>query len=271
MQTRICRQEDTETVRKLWNDRFEDGTPGFADFLFSSLKNEDIYVAEDEGKVSAMLISMATLEYGNRKGFYLYSACTARGHENKGLMHRLVSFALEEERKKGRDFCVLVPGEESLYDFYAGLGFETVTYLRRAEIEIPKNIWQNADFDITTAGRFRQVRSRFTSEDIVHYSRADYRKYAQYLYSFGGSTAESSNAFAVYYEEGDTLIVKEMCALNTQYAMKLLQAIRERTGKERAVIYLDDDSELFLGEGKKIKYAMVYGLSKQPYVNLMFE
>ncbi|MBQ3394550.1 MAG: GNAT family N-acetyltransferase [Oscillospiraceae bacterium] len=271
MQTRICRQEDLEQVRKLWSDRFEDGTPGFADFLFSSVKNEDIYIAEQDGNVLAMLISMATLEYGTRKGFYLYSACTARDHENEGLMHRLVPFALKEERKKGRDFCVLVPGEDSLYDFYRDMGFTTLTWLRRAEIEIPKNIWQNADFDITTAGRFRQVRSRFASGEIVHYSQPDYRKYAQYLYSFGGSTAESGNAFAVYYEEDDRLIVKELTALNSQYAMKLLQAIRERTGKEKAVIYLDGDSELFLGEGKKIKYALVYGLDKEPYVNLMFE
>jgi hypothetical protein len=271
MQTRICRPEDKQQVRKLWDDRFEDGTPGFADFLFSNVKNEDIYIAEKDGNVSAMLISMAVLEYGTRKGFYLYSACTAKEHENEGLMHALVPFALEEEKKKGRDFCVLVPGEESLYDFYSGMGFDRVTYLRRAEIEIPKNIWQNADFDITTAGRFRRVRSKFISGEMVHYSQADYRKYARYLYSFGGSTAESNNAFAVYYEEGDRLIVKEMAALNTQYAIKLLQAMRERTGKEKAVIYLDGDSELFLGEGKKIKYALVYGLDKEPYVNLMFE
>ena len=271
MQTRTCRREDLAGARELWMSRFDDGTEGFRDFLFTKTPPENIFVGLEGDTVMAEITAAAALEYKGKKGAYLYSACTRKGEEGKGYMHRLAEYAVRELEGRGYSFFAVVPSDESLFAFWRELGFDNATYLRRAVIDIPKNIWQAAEFDITTAGRFRRMREKFADGEIVNYSRNDYSRYAEYLYTFGGSTAESKDAFAVYYEEGETLEVKELSARDTAYAVKLLQAIRERTGKQTAEIWLPADSSMFLGEGRKVRYAAVRGLSGDIYINLMFE
>lgn len=271
MQFLKAKTEDMTQVRELWTQMFDDGTPGFPEFVFSSCNPENFYIAKEDDKVVAMLISMADMEYKNSKGFYLYSACTVPEYRGKGIMQSLVNFTLEEQKKAGKTFCVLKPATESLYDYWAKLGFTNVTRIRRCELEIKKNIWTNAQFDIVTASRFKNLREKFCDEPFVHYTAKGYESFAYSHYISGGSTAETDDAYAVYYAEGDTLRVVELLAVSTNHAVKLLQAIRERTGCEKAVVYLSPQSNLFLGEGKFENDCAVYGLSDEIYTGLVIE
>ena len=263
--------EDMPQVKSLWTEMFDDGTPGFADFVFSSCHPENFFIAKEGNRVVSMLISMADMEHKNRKGFYLYSACTLPEYRGKGIMHSLVQFTLEEAKKQGKTFCVLKPAEDSLYDFWASLGFTNVTKVRRCELEIKKSIWTNAQFDIVTASRFKNLREKLCDEPFVHYAGKGYESFAYSHYISGGSTAETDDAYAVYYVEGDTLRVVELLAVSTNHAVKLLQAMRERTGCEKAVVYLSPQSNLFLGEGKMEKDCAVYGLTDEIYTGLIIE
>ena len=268
--TTLTDQYVTQT-KQLWNSHFDDGTPGFCDFLFELLNPEDIYIATENGNVISMLMACTELEYNGKKGFYLYSACTKPEYRGKGSMHGLVDFALEDQAEKGRVFCVLQPADSNLFDFWKGMGFENTVCLRKAEIEIKRNIWNKADFDIVTASRFRTVRRKHCEENMVHYPPKSYERYTAYMYTCGGSTAESENAYALYFIENDRLVVKEISALSTLHAMQLLQAIRERTGYETATVFLAGNSQLFIGEGKKQPTYLVKGLDEDIYINLMFE
>ena len=109
--------EDMPQVKALWTQMFDDGTPGFPEFVFYSCNPENFYIAKENDTVVAMLIAMADMEYKNNKGFYLYSACTLPEYRGRGVMHSLVKFTLEEQKQAGKTFCVLKPAEESLYCF----------------------------------------------------------------------------------------------------------------------------------------------------------
>ncbi len=258
-------------TKALWNMNFDDGTPGFCDFLLSVIPADDIYIGVDDDKVVTMLMAATELEYKGKKGFYLYSACTHPDYRGRGYMKSLTECAVKNQAEKGRTFCVLQPATEELFDFWQKLGFDNIINRRNCEIEIKRNIWSGADFDIITANRFRPVREKLAADNIVHYTAKSYEKYTAYLYTAGGSTAESENAYAVYFIENGSLVVKELLADSTLYATKILQAIRERTGFETATVYLPESSTLFLGEGKKEKAYAVRGLSDEVYINLMFE
>ena len=271
MQLLKATTEDMPQIKALWTQMFDDGTPGFPDFVFSSCKPENFYIAKDGETVVSMLISMADMEYKGSKGFYLYSACTVPEYRGKGVMRDLVAFALEDKRKQGVTFCVLKPAEDSLFDFWAGLGFTNVTKIRHCSLDIKKNIWTNAQFDIVTASRFKAMRDKFCEEPFIHYTAKGYEAFAYSHYISGGSTAETEDAYAVYYAEGDTLRVVELLALSTNHAVKLLQAIRERTGCEKAEVYLSPQSNLFLGEGKMENDCAVYGIKEEIYTGLIIE
>ena len=271
MQLLKAAPEDIPAAKRLWTVVFDDGTKGFCHFIFSVCETERIYIVKENGQLVSMLMAIADLQYKQQKGFYLYSACTAPDSRGKGYMKRLVDFALKCEQERGNSFCVLKPASRQLFGFYAQLGFDTVIKTRRSSVEIKKNIWQSADFDTVTSGRFKSCREKFFGGDMVHYTPKSYEKYAQYLYTFGGSTAESEHAFAVYYKEGEHLEVKELFARSSLDGMKLLQAIREREGCESAVISLADGSDLFLGEGRPQDTYAVKGLPRDAYIGLMFE
>ncbi len=271
MQLQTLTPEYTLQAKTLWNTHFDDGTPGFCDFLFDIVPMEDIYIAVEDGVPVAMLMAAAELEYKNKKGFYLYSACTAPAFRGRGVMRSLVSFALEQQATRGRLFCVLQPAAPALFDYWKEMGFTNTVYMRRAELEIKRNIWQKADFDIVTASRFRTVRGKHAEDTIVHYTPKSYERYAAYMYTCGGSTVETENAYRVYFTENDRLVIKEIFAASTLHAMQLLQAVRERTGHESAQVLISDNSQLFLGEGTKDPVYLIRGLDEDVYVNLMFE
>ncbi|MEG2192896.1 MAG: GNAT family N-acetyltransferase [Oscillospiraceae bacterium] len=263
--------QDLPQLKELWNEIFDDGTVGFCDFAFSLCKLEDIYLVKEEEQVASMLMAIGDVKVKNKNGFYLYSACTARWAREKGYMHRLIEYALQDQKEKGREFCILQPANLKLFDFYQTLGFTTKTYLRKCNIEIKRNLWAKADFDIVTATRFPDLREKMCEDTLVHFDAKGYVKLAEYLYTFGGSTAESKEAYGVYYIEGGALIVKELFATSTPYAIQLLQAIREKTGFEKATVYLSKGSNLFLGEGEIVPHCAIKGLEADLYANLMFD
>ena len=228
MQFSTLEKEFVPQAKKLWNTNFDNGNPGFCDFLFELLKPKDIYIACEAGRVVSMLMAAAELEYNGKKGFYLYSACTDADFRGRGYMKGLVDYAIKDQATKGRNFCVLQSTDENIDSFWKKQGFDKTVYMRKAEIEVKRNIWQKADFDIVTASRFRQVREKNTEEKIVHYTPESYGRYTAYMYTCGGSTAENEGAYRVYFEENNRLVVKEILARSAHDAIRLLQAIRER-------------------------------------------
>lgn len=271
MQLSTLTSRDIIRAKQLWASWFEDGTPGFCDMIFSLIPPEDIYILKDDGRVVSMLMVVAGLEYNGKKGFYIYSACTDREYTGKGCMSRLAEYALKDQSEKGYVFCVLQPADEKLFEFWKKQGFDKKVAMRKCVLDIKRNIWQSADFDIVTAARFRQVREKHTEEKILHYTPKGYEKYTQYMYTSFGSTAETPHAYRVYSTEFDKLVVKELMADSTLHAMQLLQAIRERTGYEQATVYLSANSNLFLGEGRQEDVYAVRNLDEDVYISLMFE
>ncbi len=117
----------------------------------------------------------------------------------------------------------------------------------------------------------KNIRKEKCEMAYADFSSKGYEKFAEYIYSFGGSTAENKNGYCIYYVENNTLFVRELFSKRTIHAMELLEAIRERTGIEKARITLNDYSDLFLGEGTKKQHCLIKGLEKEVYANLMFD
>ncbi|MBR5521245.1 MAG: GNAT family N-acetyltransferase [Oscillospiraceae bacterium] len=263
--------QDIPQIKQLWNFRFNNKNSAMFDFLMSVIKTEDIYIAKDGENLAAMVFVPAELEYNNQKGFYICTGCTAPEYADDECLAQLVEYVQEDRKNRNQTFCVMAAGDELLAAVARKTGFDGQISHRVFDIDIKKNIWQSADFDIITASRFRPSRENFCDEDIVHYTPDSYGRYTRYMYTSGGSTAENKGACAVYYTADTNLLVKEITAISTTHAMQLLQAIRERTGCETATVHLSENSSLFLGEGKNKLVFYTKGLPDDVYINLMFE
>ena len=261
---------DIPKIKKLWIEIFGDSEK-FADFATNICPEDGIYLIKEDGNITTMVIAGVDLFAYGKKGFYIYGLATVPQYRGKGYARQLIEYVCQQKFSNGYDFCVAQPAQESLFEYYKNLGFDTTTYLRKGTINVKRNLWATADFDTVTASRFAEVRSRFSEDEIVHFSKKGYEKFAEYIYSEGGSTAETKHGYCLYFEEKDKIIVRDLFAETTQYATVILQAIAERTGKDIMDIQLSQNSQLFLGEGKLYPHCMVKNLDKELYANLMFD
>ncbi len=265
-----AKNEDIDYLKALWNTAFDDGTKGYCDFAFTLCDIENIYILKVEEKIVSMLMAIEVFIKGE-KGYYLYSACTDRNYRNKGYMKALIEFSYKDRIEKGDKFCITKPDNDTLFPFYEKVGFTKKTYLREFETVIKKNMWASAEFDILTSSRMKSMRKEKCEMAYADFSSKGYEKFAEYIYSFGGSTAENKNGYCIYYIENNKMFVRELFSKRTIHALELLEAIRERTGVERARISLNENSDLFLGEGVLRPYCLIRGIDEEVYANLMFD
>ena len=268
----ICKAEnkDLSTLKQMWVSIFKD-SEAFADFALNICDTEEIYLVKENDEIASMVIAGVDLYAYGKKGFYIYGLCTQPKYEGKGYATQLMNYVCDTKLSSGYDFAVAQPAQESLIDYYKKLGFDNVTYLRKGQITVKKNLWATASFDTVTAGRFKDARNKYSEDEIIHFSPKGYEKFAEYVYSEGGSTAENDNAYCLYFENDDKITVRDMFARTSQDALKLLQAVRERTGKEIFDLQLSQNSQIFLGEGKLVPHCLVKNLNKELYANLMFD
>lgn len=270
MQICQCSVSDLPQVKKIWMEIFKDSEK-FTNFAVSLGDVSQIYLVKEDDCIAAMLNGAVDLTAGGKKGFYIYGVATLPQFRGRGYASELIKYVCDEKFKQGYDFALTQPADENLFKFYEKLGFDNKTYLRKFTVDIKRNLWATADFDTVTANKFKSVRDKFSEDTVVHFTDKGYEKFAEYIYTEGGSTAETPNAYCIYFEEKDRLIVRELFATQTVYAIELLQAIRERTGKERADIQLSENSSLFLGEGKLYPHTALKNLKTGVYANLMFD
>ena len=265
-----ARTEDIPAVKNLWVQIFGD-TEKFAEFAANICSSDGIYLLKEDDDIAAMVIAGIDLIACGKKGFYIYGLATVPQHRSKGYAKKLMDFVCQQKFADGYEFCIAQPAEESLFEYYKNLGFETTTYLRKGTVTIKRNLWATADFDTVTASRFKAVRDKFSEDEIVHFSGKGYEKFAEYVYSEGGSTAETKDGYCLYFEDKDKIIVRDLFAGTTQHATIILQAVAERTGKTTMELQLSQNSPLFLGEGRLYPHCMVKNLDKELYANLMFD
>jgi len=268
----ICKAQknDLPALKRMWTDIFGDSDK-FADFAVNICETEEIYLVKENDEIASMVVAGVDLAAYGKKGFYIYGLCTLPKYEGKGFATQLINYVCEHKFSDGYQFAVAQPAQQSLFDYYKKLGFDNTTYLRKGQINVKKNLWATASFDTVTASRFKEIRSKYAEDEIVHFSSKGYEKFAEYIYSEGGSTAENDGAYCLYFEASDKIVVRDLFAKSSHHALGLLQAVRERTGKEEFELQLSQNSQLFLGEGKLVPHCLVKNLNREVYANLMFD
>ena len=107
-------------LRQLWKEAFGD-TDSFLDKFYGiAFDPQRSLCATVDGDVAAMAYWFDCDDYA-----YIYAVATAKKHRGKGISHALMARIHEILTQRGYGGCILVPGEESLRKFYAGMGYES--------------------------------------------------------------------------------------------------------------------------------------------------
>lgn len=106
-------------LRSLWKEAFGD-TDSFLDHFFTiAFSPLRCMCVTEENEMVAAAYWFPCGQYA-----YIYAVATAKQHRGKGICHALMEKIHCKLAQDGYDGCVLVPGEESLRQFYRTLDYE---------------------------------------------------------------------------------------------------------------------------------------------------
>lgn len=133
MKAEFAEYGDRESLRKLWQAVFFDPEWLIDEFFQTLYRNENtIVVREDGTAVSAAYLVPCTMFIGGKpySSYYLFAAATHPDFRGRGFMAAVLEKAQETALGRGIDFTVVVPAEESLYDYYGKAGYENAFFKR---------------------------------------------------------------------------------------------------------------------------------------------
>ena len=128
IELRDADETDVPALRRNWQACFGDEDE-YLDFFFEKrFRTADAPVlTADGGIVSQLFLLPATLRDASGDTWdicYLFAAATHPEYRRRGYMAKLLRFAADEMRAKGKRGIALLPGERSLYAYYETFGFQ---------------------------------------------------------------------------------------------------------------------------------------------------
>ena len=118
----VPRKGQIPALRALWREAFGD-SDAFLDTFFATGFSPDRCRCIVEGGEAQAALYWYDCLHGGRPVAYLYAIATARAHRGKGLCRALMEKTHRHLADCGYAGALLVPGEASLFDFYAKMGY----------------------------------------------------------------------------------------------------------------------------------------------------
>ena len=125
--------DNSSEIVPLWQQAFGDSADEIM-FFIENVKDAKCLMYYADGKPASMIYLVKCVADGD-DAYYVYAACTAKGHESKGYMTKLIDYCFDE----GYTVC-LIPASDSLVEFYSRRGIsrsipiESIAFSQSEEI-----------------------------------------------------------------------------------------------------------------------------------------
>ena len=242
----LCRKlQSNEHIRtrKLWEEIFTEDTPEFLDYYYSiKIKNNEIYVIEDDGEIVSMLhLNPYEMRIGDKlfQTHYIVAVATKENYRKRGLMRQLLNYALQVMTDRGEPFTFLMPADEAIYKPF---GFEFIYEQKRENVRGKK--CEDSTVEVVEASTEHcQMIADFSNQMLQEYDVVTWRDSGYYetllleLASENGGILlakrdgeiEGIFCYACTGEEDKHFVIKEPIF---QIERDLQHAIYHLTGKE---------------------------------------
>ena len=124
---RLAKKQDREALLHLWSQCFGADQNYQNQLIAKDYPLRETWVLDIHNQVLAAVTVLPVGWQGrdgsSRQGAYLYGLGTLPQYRGKGHSHQLMEGVLAQLKEQGKDFALLCPAEESLWDFYAQQGF----------------------------------------------------------------------------------------------------------------------------------------------------
>lgn len=242
--------KDKKTLSKhIWQECFNDEDK-FVSFYFDNIyKDENTYLIDKDKKAVSHVQTLPYLLHINGYNIpinYISGACTSKEYREKGLMQRLLFNTLSDREQKGDLLSILIPANETLYQYYENkFGYKTFFYdcltseIGDVENVLPKEVTTSSLVDlihsVETARSFACVlHSEQNIKNIIkEYTLSD-NAHIVYLQRKANSEGEVIGV-AFVIEQSNNIIVKDIFCAKNDVAKLQRKLTRRFQGKQ--IIY----------------------------------
>ena len=136
----IATSGNIDSLIKLWSLCFGDDPKYLNRFFNHAFERAKIYIATDREEIisslSVFYVSYCSISGDTIPGGYLYGVSTHPEHRGKQLSSLLLSYAKSELASENLEFLITRPAEESLFELYEKMGFNSSLYLSKKCVDI---------------------------------------------------------------------------------------------------------------------------------------
>lgn len=228
----------------LWQEAFGDGGDFLKNFERTAFSIQRCRVAYDEsGKPVAMLFWFRC-QYRNLPVAYLYAVATAKDKRGQGICRQLMANTHTHLKALGFQGALLVPSNESLFPFYAHMGYVTCGYIREFRCNAAKD--NTAVIKEIDPIRYAALRRRYLPENGVLQEAESMAFLATQATLYQGE-----DFILAARKDKNSLYAIEMLG-NTENAPSVLSALKCHEG-------------CFRTHGNDVPFAMYHPLANTPF------
>ena len=190
-------------LKKLWALCFDEKQSALDLFFDRNFDNMSAYIAFNNGNVaSALYLVNCTLN--GKKSNYLCGASTAPDYRNKGIMSRLIEYALCDAKKSGDVYSLLLPASEGLYSYYKKFGYTencsaVVQKLNRSQLEKTAE----ADLKNISSKNVIELQTISMKNDFVLWNESFINFAFDYYKIYGAKAVCGKQSLAIFEEKDD--------------------------------------------------------------------
>ena len=195
-------------TRKLYEEVFSEDSKDFVDYYYEEkVKDNQIYVVEEDGEIQAMLhLNPYELAVnGSRKDVnYIVAVATRKSYRKRGFMAGMLKQALNDMYADGETFTFLMPASESIYlpfDFRTVYEQNRAYYDPEAEVEEGTDV---TDASVEDAEKMAVYMEGRLSQSYQVYAKRNTAYYELLIKEY----ASDGGTLKIYKKEGAVTDIK---------------------------------------------------------------
>ena len=180
IKVRKLQQEEHHLTRKLWEEVFTEDSSEFLDYYYSvKIKDNEIYVIEDEGEIVSMIhLNPYQMRMGEQiyLTHYIVAVATDPHYRKRGFMSTLLRHTMTLMADRGEPFTFLMPASEAIYKPF---GFTFCYEQKQGNVCGKRNSDGKVEFQLATLENSQEM-ADFANAMLQSYDIATWRTKAYY-------------------------------------------------------------------------------------------
>ena len=233
---RFAKNADVPFLKALWREAFGDDD-SFINFFYERRFSESntLIWAENEIPVAILTLLPAQMKIVDKlyPVKYVYGVATKLEYRGRGISSELIHY-INEQADNNHEILVLVPAEESLFDFYKRFGYQKSFYLKEYSFPARENLPVSYEVRPISPDEYKEIRdSRFQDDGYIIWDEKALAYIIEENTFWGGYTVKIQQHqikdILMYYTRDKALYVKET-TLNKDILFSILSDIALKAG-----------------------------------------